>query len=139
MKIIYVSDCRECPRSGWSIRGFGYLFCEPANRQFLHAAGLIPEFCPLPVLACADCEAEVEVSNPGGMCADCEAALEMRKSKPPEINKRVIAWVEDEQYPFVGYWDGKEWRMETEYLNYDGHGNDIFGPVIYWKPLPERR
>ena len=56
--------------------------------------------------------------------------------KPPEKNKRVIAWVEDEPYPFIGYFDGQEWCMETEYLNYDTHRNDIFGPVVHWQEIP---
>ena len=58
--------------------------------------------------------------------------------KLPEINKRVLAWVGGEQYPFVGYWDGNEWLMEVEYLNCDTYRNDIFGEVVEWAKLPIR-
>jgi len=57
--------------------------------------------------------------------------------KVPIINKRVLAWVEEELYPFVGYWDGKEWLMEVGYLNADVCTSDIFGEVIDWIELPE--
>lgn len=60
----------------------------------------------------------------------------------PPKEKRVLAWVEGEEYPFVGYIDGYEdgdpWVMETEYLNCDTHRNDIFGEVIAWVDLPGR-
>ena len=54
----------------------------------------------------------------------------------PEIGKRVLAYVEGEEYPFVGYWDGSEWLMEVEYLNCDTYDNSIFGEVEYWMELP---
>ena len=55
----------------------------------------------------------------------------------PEKNKMVLAWVEGEQYPFVGYYDGEEWRMETKYLNYDCNNNDIIGVVYIWASIDE--
>ena len=57
----------------------------------------------------------------------------------PPKNKRVLAWVDGEQYPFVGYFDEVEgWCMEVEYLNCDTHRNDIFGEVVAWQELPSR-
>ena len=55
----------------------------------------------------------------------------------PEDGKRVLAWVEGEEYPFVGYVENGKWFMEVEYLNCDTHRNDIFGEVIAWQELPK--
>jgi hypothetical protein len=56
----------------------------------------------------------------------------------PPKGKRVLAWVEGEKYPFVGYClnDKDIWYMEVGYLNCDTHINDIFGEVIAWSELP---
>jgi hypothetical protein len=56
----------------------------------------------------------------------------------PEVNKRVLVWVEDEEYPFVGYWNGREWNMETSCLDYDTYRSSIFGDVVRWMDLPKK-
>jgi len=65
--------------------------------------------------------------------------------KLPEVEKRVLAWVDGEQYPFVGYitsnnldeFGQADWKMEVGYLNCDTHRNDVFGTVTNWVELPE--
>ena len=59
----------------------------------------------------------------------------MIKMKEPEKDKRVLVFVED-GFPFVGYWNGEEWLMETEILNCDTHRNDVFAIVSSWIELP---
>jgi hypothetical protein len=65
----------------------------------------------------------------------------------PPKDKRVLAWVSNSQYPFVGYFsDGiyddappeGAWYMEVECLNGDTYRNDIFGDVVAWQEIPAR-
>lgn len=57
--------------------------------------------------------------------------------KLPEKNKRVLAWIFGEVYPFVGYHDGKNWRLEASSLEYTCYLSQAHGKVVAWIDIPE--
>jgi len=77
-----------------------------------------------------------DIDGDGGLgCPLCNSIILVL---PPK-DKRVLAYLDDKNaYPFIGYFDGEKWLMETGILNYDGNQNDIFGNVVSWQEIPKQ-
>lgn len=65
----------------------------------------------------------------------------------PEEKERVLCYMEEEHFFFVGFFIKSQlpndtevtehWEMDTEYLNCDTWRDDVFCDVTHWMPLPE--